>query len=359
VQYNAVGCPWRAEDLLVPRSIQDYSVTRCSLFREVRYDQSGPFPPSAGLDAIDGVSFYLSGADVLLEMGDISGEPSAVERAVGKLGVASEKWIAYLRVALPREGLFLGNLIKVLPSARIQTLRLPENRRFWTTADTRAGFSRLLRARARMSEEDRERLDAAMTWAGLAMSLWSESPVRALALMWMSLEVLFGDLRHVYDVGRLPYLKRLPVELGSEVVRHVTRRAATQKPAWSAGFERRDGPISRYVAQLAEALKDIPDETVLVHRVSTVLEVLTDDGRAQAGQRLRRDLAFIYAARNGMAHMGASRVTPTMAHYLINVAIEVLKTAVGELTAANELEQDISSFERVMRRCGEWLDRSL
>ena len=346
--FGDYATPWRAEDLFVPRS---HIPTRVSLYRQILHARPSSFPLSAGMDAVDGVSLHVSGPEVCLELPDVSADASEILRAAAQLGMTAETWIAYLRVALPDEPIALGETMKVVPSGRMVVVPREEYRRLWTADGKRGGALRLLRARKRMSRNDAERLDAAMTWAGLSMWLWAESPVRALSLVWMALEVLFGDIRHVYDIGTRPYLKHLSRELSYEIARHVGRRVASDAPGWLSSV-RADGlPNRRWLYALVKAVRDADDEVLLHHRAQQALIMWEDGVRADAAAQVRRDLAFIYATRNGLAHAGDRTISSTIAHYLMNTAIEILKSTVSEIIGVNESGGDVSKLDDLFESC--------
>lgn len=352
-EHGAIGAPWRPEDILEP-SVGAQANDSPMLLRRIEHDRTA-FPLSAGMEEIEGTTLYVTGEDTFLRLDSKKDLSRAIAERREQLGSAAEAWMAYLRLALPRDRLFLAETVSVGGQPpRPQVLHDREYRRLWSGEDTRQGLARLLRARANISTAGRERLDAAVTLIGSSISLWPESPVRALAPMWMALEVLFRDLRRVYELGVLPYIKRLPVELGFEIARHVARRLNTDRPSWSVSVPKPDGSIRQYLeCLLHETLKS--DDFLLRSRTHDVLELFSIGRRKIVAARIKRDLAFMYAARNGVAHSGNATLSVPLAHYLMNLSMELVKTVLGEITSANEAGSDIRDIDEVIEKCGAWL----
>lgn len=150
--------------------------------RRVLYDRPSRFSfPAIG--AIDEVSLVQTPGDVFLHHKGVPDSPNKLFPATEELNAASEKWAAYIRLALPRNPVSLANAFKISSDGSVQGIRRPEHRQFWAVYDSGQNVSKLLSVRSLLGKDDRERLDACVSWAGLAVALWNEAPTRSPALL--------------------------------------------------------------------------------------------------------------------------------------------------------------------------------
>jgi hypothetical protein len=169
------------------------------------------------------------------------------------------------------------------------------------------------------------------------VALWNEAPTRSPALLWMALEALYGDRDRVYQLAPLPYLNRLPTELGEEVAGHFAYRRSQDKPSWARSMPNPRKVTSRqFLEALLESISDLEDELLLKDRTNDVLELDSPERRTGVMDRVRLELQFLYAIRNRMAHTGQSGPFGAIAHYFMNIGLEVLKAAIVEIIATGE-----------------------
>lgn len=251
--------------------------------------------------------------------------------------MAAEAWAAYFRLAVPGHSVFVADTFKVDADGVLSGLRRPEHRRFWSVEDAGENLAKLISARGRFNASDIERFDAAVAWAGLAVGVWEEAPIRSLALLWMALEALYSSPARVYELATFTYLKRLPLELGHDVARHVKRRKAVEGADW---LETVKTPprvaVSEFIRQLVEGLAESPSEILLRQRAEQVSTLFSSEGRAAATKRVRRELQLLYSIRNAMAHSGRTGPLGPVTLFLMNTGLEVLKAATAEIISTAE-----------------------
>jgi hypothetical protein len=160
--------------------------------------------------------------------------------------------------------------------------------------------------------------------------------MRAVGLLWMALETLFGDVHSVYTDGTRLLLRRLPLELASEAKRYITRLAAVGDSAWATSAQTLQPaePLRGYLARIYPTIPEA--EAAFRYRLAGVLELFASpDARMRERARYTRDLRFLYAVRNGMAHGGRAEISQWLAVYLLNVGTEVFKSAITALLSTH------------------------
>jgi hypothetical protein len=263
----------------------------------------------------------------------------AKEKAVEAFRLTTDTWLAYLRLAIGDgrdrrlRAIADGDVAFTGSTARYPA---PDFRRLWSRANAGRCILHLIGARSWLKAEDRDRLDAAVEWVGTALLIWPESPMRAVGLLWMALETLFGDVHSVYTDGTRLLLRRLPLELASEAKRYITRLAAVGDSAWATSAQTLQPaePLRGYLARIYPTIPEA--EAAFRYRLAGVLELFASpDARMRERARYTRDLRFLYAVRNGMAHGGRAEISQWLAVYLLNVGTEVFKSAITALLSTH------------------------
>jgi hypothetical protein len=309
-----------------------------TLRRELVYDKPGSFSFPPGAPDIDGVNLVITPGHLFLQLRQVPDTLSRTLQAADTLDTAAATWAAYFRLAVPGHSVSVAGTFKIDADGNVSGIRRPEHRRLWSVKDAGSSLAKLIATRRLLEESDAARLDAAVAWSGLAVALWEEAPIRSLALLWMAMEALYGNPRDVYRRAPLPYLKRLPLELGHEVARHVNRRRAVANADWVAKVTVPGSQVSvsEFIRCLVEALAQSPSEVLLRHRAEQVSSLFSPMGHGAAAKRVRRELQFLYSIRNAMAHIGRTGPLGPVTLYLMNVGMEVLKATLAELIAAAE-----------------------
>lgn len=343
----------RLRDGLWPTPALAGAERRATLIRKLVYDKPGSFSfPAEGPD-IDGISLLTTPGDIFLQLRQVPDTMSKIVQAADDLDAAAETWAGYFRLAVPAHSVFVADTFKVDSEGILSGLRRPEHRRFWSIEDSGVNLAKLISSRRLLSPSDAERLDASIAWAGLAVGLWEEAPIRSLALLWMAMETLYGSPGDVYELGPLAYLKRLPLELGYDVARHVNRRRAVEKADWiSKVITPPRVPVSQFVRNLVQVLAEAPFEILLHHRADQVADLFAPAGRTAAAERVRRELQFLYSIRNAMAHTGRTAPLGPVTLYLMNTGMEVLKATIAELIATAEKTEGAISLDKIIELGG-------
>ena len=292
--------------------------------------------------AIAGVKFQRDKDGYFCELSDVPASLSALETKGQVLREVSDVWQGYFRLALGSRQFTFSNKIEHVIGDEVKLLDFPALRHLWSGEDTVRKLRALLDARASLKLEGRMRLDAAVCWAGFGLAIQAEAPARASALLWLALESLYGGPGGVKDIGVQVYLKRLPLELGYEIARHVGRlKAHASKgllaldPIWlsSVSHPKAECSIQDWLGKLRSVLEDptIPPQDGLLWCIDLALNVFNSDKQASLVRRLRRDLDLLYAIRNGFVHSGQFEASELVAHYLAALSVEMLKATISEL----------------------------
>jgi hypothetical protein len=94
-------------------------------------------------------------------------------------------------------------------------------------------------------------------------------------------------------------------------------------------------------------------ERALVLRVQEALKLFQPSERRQVFPQILRDLRLLYAVRNGMAHSGHFEMEISLAHYLFNLGIELVKAAMSEMISAakNQEHEARRGLDDIWRAC--------
>jgi hypothetical protein len=289
---------------------------------------------------IEGVALRRQGRDVYIVAEGVPDLLTDQERAGEKLREIGETWVAYLRLATPRRRVRSAHDIQIGGSARRKHLLPPHHRALWSSEGAGTGMKALLDARCKYGQHAQLRLDAAMSWAGLALDLWHESPQRAAPIMWLALETLYDGPHNVKEVGTRLYRNRLFMELGFELARHIARlqsiflKDKTSPPSWLSSLPsiRERGSVREWISRVCR-LVDEEQEVGLSSLTKEVFSLSSGPVPRSILVSVQRDLTFLYAVRNGFVHTGDFVMEEALAHYLTNVGLEVLKAGISTTIA--------------------------
>lgn len=322
------------------------------LFRRLIFDHPSVFSGRTSATTVDGVRFIGTSDDAFLHLADVSAQPLELARGSYRLDIAGQVWSSYVRLTLPGRLITLGDTLHVRLD-HIKTVRRAEHRRFWSTDVADSNLVQLIAARQRFTEEDRARLDAAVGWAGLAVTLWPEDTTRALALMWMALEALYGTPASAFETASRSYAHEVSSELARDLLRHAIRRSrGTRRPTWlpqliSLHSDRE--ALLEFAQRIHTAAQSDAREQVLVDRSYDVLRSATVDGQREYDTRTRRDLHFVSAVRNGMAHRGSFSLGMGAAQYLMNVVMSIFGHATRRVIDGAAVSDQAMSLEELLR----------